>query len=65
VSQSAPDLQMFVGRGQPERELLQVEGLALGTLGQNPPLLPPYVDSLVLLTLPLLGEMRGGRRATF
>jgi hypothetical protein len=59
VAQSAPDLQMFVGRGQIERELLQVEGPRLGTLTLKPPLLPPCVESMVLLALPLLGVRAG------
>jgi hypothetical protein len=44
------------GPGQHERELMQEEGLAPGTLGQKPPPLPPHGDSLVHLALPFLGE---------
>jgi hypothetical protein len=55
VAQSAPDLQMVMGRGQIEREPWQDEASGLGTLSLGPPPLPPLKDSLLLLTLPLLG----------
>jgi hypothetical protein len=55
VTQSAPDLQMVVGRGQIEKELWQGEVSGLGTLSPGPPPLPPLVDLLPLLALPLLG----------
>jgi hypothetical protein len=55
VAQSAPDLQMVVGRGQIERESWQGEASGLGTLSPGPPPLPPLMDSLFLLALPLLG----------
>jgi hypothetical protein len=65
VAQSAPDLQMVVGRGQIERESWQSEGSGLGTLSPGPPPLPRLKDSLVLLALPLLGgrAVRFSRRA--
>jgi hypothetical protein len=55
VVQSAPDLQMVVGRGQIEREPWQGETSGLGTLSPGPPPLPPLKNSLLLLALPLLG----------
>jgi hypothetical protein len=55
VAQSAPDLQMFVGRGQIERESWQGEASGLGTLSPGPAPLPPLMDSLPLLALLLLG----------
>jgi hypothetical protein len=55
VAQSAPDLQMVVGRGQIEREPWQGEASGLGTLSPGPPPLPPLTDLLLLLALPLLG----------
>jgi hypothetical protein len=55
VAQSALDLQMVVGRGQIERESWQDEASGLGTLSPGPPPLPPLMDSLLLLALPLLG----------
>jgi hypothetical protein len=61
VAQSAPDLQMVVGRGQIEREKRQGEASGLGTLSPGPPSLPPLKDSLLLLALPLLG----GRAVAF
>jgi hypothetical protein len=39
--------------------LWQAEGSGLGTLTLEPPLLPPLVDSLILLALPLLGVRAG------
>jgi hypothetical protein len=47
------------GPGQLEKESMQEEGLAPGTLGQKPPPLPPHGDSLVHLALPLQGVRAG------
>jgi hypothetical protein len=66
VAQSAPDPQMFAGRGQLEREQRQGEGPRLGIPGGRavpprtlkPPLQTPLEESL-LLALPLLGGRAG------
>jgi hypothetical protein len=65
VAQFAPDLQVVLGRGQKEREKWQGEGSRLGTLTLEPPPLPPLMNSLILLALPLHGGRAGGfsRRA--
>jgi hypothetical protein len=55
VAQSAPNLQMVVGRGQIEREPWQGEASGLGTLSPGPLPLPPLTDLLLPLPLPLLG----------
>jgi hypothetical protein len=54
VAQSAPDLQMVMGRGQIERESWQGEMSGLGTLSPGPTPLPPLMDSLLHLALPFL-----------